>query len=121
MKYSTKIYARALAGAILDKKADDKKIINNFLELLKKNQDTKRANEIIALAEGLLLKKTGNKKVVLETARGIDTKNLTQALIKKGDKIQEKINPALIAGVKIIVNNNQQLDFSLQRKLQEIF
>ena len=45
---------------------------------------------------------------------------LEKSFIKKGDIVQEKINPALVAGVKIIVDGNRQLDLSLLSKLNKI-
>ena len=48
-------------------------------------------------------------------------KSLLESLVKKGDIVQEKINKELIAGVKIIVNDEKQIDFSMQKKLQNIF
>jgi len=122
MKYKSKIYAKALVDSLTTlKPANDKKIVVNFIKLLQKNQDTKKTKEILALTEKLLLKKTGNKKVVLEVARKIDTKNIIKSFTKKGDSIQEKINPALVAGVKIMIDGDKQLDLSLQRKLENIF
>ncbi len=118
-RYKSKIYAEALVNSFFGK-ADDKKIVNNFLKLLEKNQDLKKAREIIALAESLFLKKLGNKKIILETARKVDAKNLIKSFVKKGDIVEEKINSKLIAGIKIIVNNNKQLDFSLASKLNKI-
>jgi F0F1-type ATP synthase delta subunit len=122
MKYKPKIYAEALADSLSEKKSpiDGKKIVNNFLKLLEKNQDMKKAKEIVALAEALLLKKSGNKKVVLETARKGAVRDFVNTFAKKGDMVEEKINPAIIAGIKIIVNNEKQLDFSLSSKLSKL-
>ena len=120
MKYKPKQYAEALVDLLLSKKADEKKISDNFLKLLKKNGDMKKAGEIMALAENLLLKKTGNKKVILETARKTDTKDFISKFTKKGDIVKEKIKPELIAGLKI-TTDNKQLDFSLKNKLNKMF
>ena len=121
MKYKPKQYAEALAGCILEKEADGKKISANFLALLQKNGDIKHISQIIAGAEALLLKKTGNKKIILETARQTDTKSAMAALAKNGDIVEEKINPILVAGLKVIVNGERQLDMSLAHKLNNIF
>ncbi len=123
MKIKPRIYAIALADIVMDKKnaSNEKRIIHSFLRLLEKNRDMKKAKEIISLVEAIFFEKTGNKKVILEMARKIDTKNILKDFIKKGDVIEEKINPKLIAGIKIIINNEKQLDFSLQKKIQEIF
>lgn len=119
MKYKSKIYAQALVDSLSDK-VNQKKITDNFLKLLEKNGDMKKAREIILQAEQLFLKKTGNKKVVLEVARKVNTKDFTKNFIKKGDLVKEKINAKLIAGVKILINNERQLDNSLLGKLNKI-
>jgi F0F1-type ATP synthase delta subunit len=118
-----KIYAKALAEVILAGKTSEKKITDNFLKLLEKTGQQKKAKEILLLAEDIILKKQGKKKVILESARKISEsqKKLFKGFIKEGDKVEEKINPELIAGVKIIVNNEKQIDYSLNKKLQEIF
>jgi len=123
-KYKSKIYAKALADLILDQKNQDKnrKIINNFLEFLVKNGDIKKSKEIISLIEAIFLNETGGRKITVETARKIDNFNFDKIFnISKNDSIEEKVNPKLIAGIKVIVNNEKQLDFSLKRKLEKIF
>lgn len=121
MNVKPKKYAQALADIVSQKNPDEKKISANFLTLLEKHQDVKKAREILALTEELLLKKTGNKKVILETARNVDVKDFTRAFVKKGDIIEEKINPGIIAGIKIKVDGDRQLDLSLLKKLNNIF
>lgn len=122
MKYKPKQYAAALAEAMLKPGADGKKIADNFLEFLKRSGDMKKAKEIISLAENLFVKKTGRRKVVIETARKIkpEQKGLLASVAQKGDIVSEKINKDLIAGIKIIIND-EQLDMSMQRKIQNIF
>src|SRR3989344_8047691 len=121
MKYKPRMYAQALADSIIGKRADGKKIAVNFLTHLKKNGELKKAKEILTLVQALLLKKTGNKKVIFLTARNIDVKPLMDSFVKKGDSVQQKINPHIVAGVKIIVDDNKQLDLSLLHKLENIF
>ena len=117
-----KIYARALAEVALGKKVS-KKTEENFLKLLEKNGLASKAKEIVQLAEDIILQKQGKKKITFETARKItpSQKKLLESITKEGDVIKEKINPELIAGVKIIINGNKQFDGSLQKKLQNIF
>jgi F0F1-type ATP synthase delta subunit len=123
MKYKPKIYAQILAEILSDKKnsAEEKRIVDNFLALLEHNQDINKADEILQLTEALLLKKMGNKKVVLETARKIDAKEVLKHIAERGDIIEEKINPALVAGVKIVIDQSKQLDLSLVGKLERMF
>ena len=118
-----KLYALALADVIAKKISlqEEKKVIYNFLKLLEKNGKLKNAKKIISLTQKYYLEKTGNKSIILQTARKTIAKNLLKSLYKEGDIIEEKINPALIAGIKIIINNEKQLDFSLKNKLDNIF
>lgn len=118
MKIKPKIYAVALAEAITSGK---EKIASNFLNILEKNGDLKKAKEIIALAEKLFIKKTGGKKIILETAREVGSEDLLKMISGKNDVVVNKINPEIIAGVKIVVDDEKQLDFSLQNKLNKIF
>jgi F0F1-type ATP synthase delta subunit len=121
MKYKSRDYAKTLVEIMLKEK-DSAKMVAGFLAFVKKNRDDKKLMEILKLAEKLYFKKTGNKKIMLETARPFNFKNsdLINNLVKKGDIVVEKINKELIAGVKIVVNEERQLDFSLQKKLQEL-
>ena len=105
----------------MDEKIDEKKIVSNFLKLLVKNNTMAKAGEIVALAENIILKKRGNKKIILETARIIDSKNAVKSFTKKGDVIQGKINSELIAGLRVVIDGEKQLDYSLKHKLDQIF
>lgn len=124
MQYPSKKYAKALVEVLLKAKDERKikKISDNFLKLLLKNSDLRKAKEILLLAEVEWLKETKSKKITLETAR--HTKNLgalLRGVFKKDIIVEEKINKDLIAGIKIIINNEKQLDFSLKNTLEEVF
>lgn len=123
MKIKSQIYAKALSDLMIEKKtpAEEKRVINNFLKLLEKNRDLKKAKEIILLAEKLFYKKTGKKKVTVQTARKVGDLPASLSDELQAGIIEKKINPELIAGIKIIINDENQLDFSLKKKLEEIF
>jgi hypothetical protein len=105
MKYKAKDYAKAIIQA---KKADAAVI----LRLLQKNGDMKKAKEIIAL-----IKKSLYRNITIETARKVQMKWPKQ----KSDLVEEKIAPGLIAGARITIDGERQLDFSLKNKLKNIF
>lgn len=94
-----------------------------FLAVLAKNGLQGKAKEIVALAEDIVLQKQGKQKITLETARQMTAgqKKLLHGIAKDGDKVKEKINSELIAGVKIVINENRQLDLTIKNKLQKIF
>lgn len=121
-KNNIKIYAQALAEVAMSKK-ENKKSVDNFLALVKKNSLERKLKEIVVLAEKIILEKQGKKNIVFQTARKVTLaqKKLLTGVAKEGDVIKETISPELIAGVKVVVNENKQLDMSMQKKLQEIF
>lgn len=122
MKIKPKIYAQALADLMQEKKIEDAKIVEKFLKLLEKNGDFKKAKEIVEIAETIFAKRTGRRKIVVQTARKMDAKqkDLVHSIAQQGDIISEKTNKELIAGIKIIIEDSQ-LDYSIQNKLQNIF
>lgn len=124
-KYPAKIYAKAISdvlGKNLSKK-EAEKALANFLVLVRKNQDQKEFSKIFQLTEKALLRKMGINKIVFESAREIESKNFKKlkevADIK--DICEERINKELLAGVKIIKNENEQIDYSLASKLNKLF
>ena len=119
----TKLYAVALAETLAKKGIDEKKVVANFVKILVVAGLEKKSKEILSLTEEYLLAKQGNSKIIFETARKITAsqKKILEGISKNGDLIKEKINPELIAGVKIIINNSKQFDSSMKSKLQNIF
>ncbi len=125
-KYPAKIYAKALSS-ILSKEGLGKKELEsalaNFLELVKKNQDQKNLAKIFPIAEKILLNEFGIDKFTFESARPLEEKNLRKLkeMLDKEDVFEEKVSPELIAGLKIIKNKNEQIDFSLSNKIKKLF
>jgi F0F1-type ATP synthase delta subunit len=119
-----KLYAKALASIISKKltPAQENKITDNFIKLLSKTGQERKAKEILDLAEDIILAKQGKRKITFETARKMNAsqKKLMESLVKDGDIVKEKIDPELIAGIKIIINDSRQFDASMQSKLQNL-
>lgn len=118
-----KAYAEILLEIIEGEKDSikAKKKLKKFLDFLTERKDMKRIERIIESAEDLFYRRTGKKKITIETARKLSNINVFRDSFGKGDVIMEKLNPSLVAGVKIIINNDKQLDFSLKKKLESIF
>lgn len=117
-----KIYAKALAEIIFEGKVEDSKIVKNFTKLLIVSGYDKKSKEILDLVEDMILAKRGKRRITFETARKMteSQKKMVKPFIENGDILKEKINPDLIAGIKIIINESQQFDASMQSKLQNI-
>jgi F0F1-type ATP synthase delta subunit len=132
MKYKVKDYAKALAEILSAKnsptsgvgvKVDEKKLSAGFIKLLEKQGDLGKAKEILEKAEMFLAKKAGKKSITFETARKLSDhqKKAFSKFIEKGDVIKEKINPDLIAGIKVVVDGDRQIDYSMKNKINKIF
>ena len=123
MKYKTIDYAKALVEILSDKDFNEKQITQGFLKLLERQGDFGKAKEIIKTAKFLLAKKNAKKSVFFETARKLSAgqKELLSKFVEEGDIVEEKINKELIAGVKIIIDNEKQLDQTILTKINNIF
>jgi len=117
-----KLYAKALAEILVKKGIDEKKIINNFVRILVKSGQERKAKEIMNLTEDLLLVKQGKRKITLETARRLTAENraLLKEFAREGDVVKEKVDRDLIAGVKITINNEKQFDNSMLNKINNL-
>lgn len=124
MQYSPKWYGKAFAaaaaGASDDRKAE---LLRNFIELVRKNGDTPQWAKIVVEAERALLAKEGRRKIVVESARTLlpEQRSSVMKLFTPKDVIEEALNPALIAGVRITIDGERQFDGSLARKVQQLF
>lgn len=125
MKYSPSLYARAFAEVAVKplSAAEEKRAIENFLAFIRKNGDWGAIGKILATTEKILREKTGRRKFVFETARPLGKllERLRKELTKSHDVVEEKLNPSLIAGVKITMNDEIEFDGSLQHKLDKLF
>ncbi|MGD1003269.1 MAG: F0F1 ATP synthase subunit delta [Minisyncoccia bacterium] len=131
MKYAPHVYAKALVevlsapatelGTGPGKKTDDE-LAKNFLALVRKNGDERYLRKILEEASRFARGKSGVRKVTIESARALipSQKTLIAHFVKPGDMVEERIDPDLIAGIKIILNDEMQFDGSLKNKLNKV-
>lgn len=123
MKYSTNNYVNALAGA-LKETPDEKKdiVLANFVKLIGKNGDMPKRDKIVEAVHKKIVNMNGGKWVDVELAREASEPRLRiiKEMFTDKDHVDFKINPALVAGVRIKVNE-KELDNSLQNKLKKLF
>jgi F0F1-type ATP synthase delta subunit len=121
MKYSAHMYAKALVEVLGDPKSRDAAIEKNFLALIKRNGDEGQLKKILEEASRFARGKSGVRQVTIESARELAPaqKNAIKHFIKAGDVVEERIDPELIAGIKITVNDEMQFDGSLKNKLNK--
>ncbi len=123
MKYSVSDYAKALDGAVAAPKADDAANAKNFLALLRRHGDGSRLEKILDEAARLARGKHGVREVTIASARPLTASQAIAAkkFLKPGDMATYALDPALVAGVKIVVNDEMQFDGSLKSKLDALF
>ena len=124
MKYRPLQYAEALYDICEGKgEAEQKKIIKKFVEILVRHQAVHKAREIYTAYEKLNLRKQGLRGVRLETVTPA-TEKLKQevkAILGKDIYIEEVMNPNLLGGVTILIDNEILIDASVKRQIEDLF
>ncbi|HEX4103979.1 MAG TPA: F0F1 ATP synthase subunit delta [Candidatus Paceibacterota bacterium] len=124
MKYPTHIYAKALAEVIVTaKKGEEAKVAANFIALVRKGGDEVHLRKIVEEAARFVRGKSGVRKVTIGMARTLTAGQMktVKSFLKAGDVVEERIDPALIAGIRITLDDELQMDGSLKGKLDKIF
>jgi F0F1-type ATP synthase delta subunit len=124
MKYRSSIYAKALAEVISSKTTvSDASVVRNFLAMVERNGDGAHLKAILEEAARFARGKNGVRKVILESARPLNDaqRKAVGTFARRGDVVEETINPALVAGVRIVVDDERQFDWSLKGKLDKLF
>ena len=119
MKYSSHIYAKALVEVLEDRHVNADIATRNFLGIVRRNGDEAHLGKILEESARLARGKRGIRKVTLASARELTVKQEAEMahFLKAGDVVERRIEPELIAGVKIIVDDELQFDGSLKKKL----
>ena len=121
MRYSINNYVEAFSQAL--KEGTQKDVSAGFVRLLERNGDIKHFKKIIEAVYKKMVNDKGGKWVNIETARALPKNklgSLSRKFLKK-DHIDFKINPELIAGIRITVDGQDELDNSLNNKLKKMF
>lgn len=124
MRYSPRQYAAALLKVLNERKILDKKeVVRGLLSTIVKRGDQKFLGLVLREVEKQYLRNKKIKKIELESASAVSRgvkKDIRDAL---GGEIlfQEKINPRILAGVRIIVDGELLIDASAKTQLDKIF
>ncbi len=123
MKYQAELYAKAFVETIA--KAPNEKqgvFLRKFIEIIRKNGDFLRIEKIFQAVRNAFVKNQGGRIVTLELARNIpeDNKNFKRFFSDK-NHVEIVIRPELVAGMRILIDGEKELDCTLQRKLNRLF
>lgn len=120
MKYSINNYVSAFTEAV--KKVSQETAVEGFIMLLKKTGDIKYSKKIIEAVHKKIINEKGGRWVNVETAReSALNKEIFKNKFAEKDHVGFKINPELVAGIRITVDGQEELDNSLEHKLKILF
>lgn len=124
MKYTPQNYAQAFCEE-LARTASEKQpiLVKNFVASIYRNSDFLNLNKILKEISEILAKTKGGRVVDLEFAREVDRLLIEkcQKSFTAKDLVRIKLNPALVAGVRITINGEKEYDNSLTGKLKKVF
>ena len=124
MRRKPEFYARAFLEVADETPAHKLELlVKFFLEIVRKNGDWSGLNKVLKAVQGMAVKRSGGRVVKIETARSMrgDVAENLKKHFKEEDSFEFSLNPDLLAGVRILIDEEKELDFSLNRKLKNLF
>ena len=124
MKYTILQYAAALASALEDKTPTERKhIAARLFRHMTEARALKYLPRVVQEAERILRRKQGIHMAEVETPAPLSTahrRSIERALGSKAI-ITEKINPLLLAGVRMVIDEETLIDATASRRLETLF
>lgn len=123
MRYPIEAYAEAFCESREEQKGKEDALIEKFLETVKKNGDWGGIKKIFNLIARKTAVRGGGRFVSVEFGRP-PAKKVIQMLeenFSKKDYLEFKVRPELIAGARILINGERELDSTLIRKINKLF
>ncbi len=124
MKYTTKQYANSLLSALEGKSAKAQgEAIGKFLKILARNGDAQKRNQIMAEVKRVHLKKNKIHEVRVEMAANppATLKKDLESALGKNIIFEDVLNPKLLGGIKILIDDETLIDASVRTQLDRMF
>ena len=125
MRYAVKQYAESLHDAFAEAKGDEAKrsVIRRFVILLYSHRASVHLERILAGFEKYYLQKRGLRKIEIRTASGLKQtdRKMVADLAGKNAIIDEVLQPDLLAGITITIDDETMIDASGKRRLERLF
>lgn len=113
MRFTNAQYAQALYQTLTDKKGKDRiALIQRFVALLQAHKASSRTDRILEKFEAYSLAADGLLKIEVESAAPLspEIRRDIQTAVKQKVFFDESIHPELLAGIKLIINNEILID-----------
>ena len=123
MRYTNAQYAEALFEALEGLKGEKRTLaIKRFFEMLQRNHATSRMGRIIEQFEKHSLKAHNMVKVEVQSASPLtdEIREQIRKGLKKDVVLDEVVDPELLAGIKMVVNNEILIDASAKRHIESM-
>lgn len=124
MKYTPEQYSEAF-WQVASNASDSEipKIVSNFVQAVAKYGDLSRRERIVEAIETKQVRNDGGRVIKLEFARKQDNTIIDELLksFETKDQVTIVINSSLIAGVRVTIDGEKELDMSMQHKLNKLF
>lgn len=120
-KISAKQYATALLD-VLETGVAEKKAVTGLLNSMISRGDIGKRSEVLAAIEQEVVKRNGGRLVRAEFAHALginDRKDFLSSWSER-DRVTTAVNPDLVAGVRILVNGESELDLGLRARLDRV-
>lgn len=123
MHYPADIYARVFIACAHEAPHGEHALMQTFLKTIEKNGDMPHRRKILAALEREFARDTGGRLITLEFAREVSPSMVRRitGVFGKRDRTTVNVNPELIAGVRITVDGEEELDATFARKLKILF
>lgn len=124
MKRLTRIYREAYLKALDNKSpADQKRITARFLSRLVRDRALSRIGQIEKGIRRAYMKNSGRSEIAVESAAKLDSKYRRELERMFGTRaaIRETVNPDLVAGARILVDDELLIDATGKRFLNDMF
>lgn len=124
MKYHPRIYARAFLDTIeridVDKRST---VFKSFFNILKRDKALARLDFILREIEKEELRRKGMKKIYIESSSKLreSLKKEIKNIFGGGCVFVERVKPEILAGVKILFNDEVLIDASARGLIEKMF
>lgn len=122
MKYPAQAYAKAFTESLSEHPAKKDRIIENFLREVKKNGDWALIGKIFAQVTQKIVHDSGGRIITAEFARPLSEKLIAdfKKQFSSKDHVEVSIRPELVAGVRVLVDGEKELDMTLAKKINKL-
>jgi len=124
MRYTPHIYAKALLESLaVASHVEHAGVIKRFLAAVRRRGDARHIPNIVDAVQAIERKRVGGRLVEVAFARRHKKSVLDtfRTLFGKHDEVVFRTEPELVAGLRITIDGERELDHSAARRIKKLF